>query len=384
MAGPAILGAVTDFGPILYWLIKKGRGVIEPIVTDPKRLSRIGDVIVWQGESGQKVVAGLASVAESQHRVEAAITKIESAQLGLSGSMQVVQGLSMATFGVTSLAAGFLLWRLASLDKRLNYLSRRIDDIEKRLEARDNALLAGSLDFLQQYENTGRRDKLDEALKRACDSAHTYAELVKHEAEARRRLPVLNYRGRRYMVSVLTVIQCMILEEDLKGASTRVEAEKPLLKQLVKATFQETVAKAPEIYLDPALARDGVTLELMAGVYEQLHHAGVVADQNLRTAAGLFEHLREPIYRFRKSMFSRVWSPVGKARTSCLTNLRYLIACVEDANRIESLRLLISESQNRGFSLRDLTDRIKKWLSDAPNSQAESSQLPPVLVYAFE
>jgi hypothetical protein len=380
---PAIVGPVTDLGPILYWLIKRGIDVVGPLMSDPKRLSRIGELIVWQGESGQQVVAGLASVSENQQRIERAIANIETTQLALSGSLDVVQGLSMATFGVTSLAAGFLLWRLKSLDNRLTQLAKRIDDIEERLEANDKAMLAGSLAFLCEYENKGRRDDLDRALDKARHSALTYADLVEHEIEGRRRLPVLNYRGRRYIMSLMTELQCMILREDHPEAVGRAEAEKPRLKRFVEATFQETVAKAPEVYLDPALAREGVTLELLASLYEQLQHAGVVTDRDLRDAAGLFEHLREPIYRSRRSMFSRVWSPVGKAKARCLANLRYLIASVEDANRIESIRLLIAESQKRGFSLRELSERIKAWRADASGGQAEPAG-SPILAYAFE
>jgi hypothetical protein len=82
MAAPAIiLGQLA--APLVPHLIRFGHEkavpAIEAILTDPGGFaSRVGDIVIWNGSHGQKVLAGLQTLGESQQRIEQAVTSIES------------------------------------------------------------------------------------------------------------------------------------------------------------------------------------------------------------------------------------------------------------------------------------------------------------------
>ena len=154
-AGP-IRHALKILGPVLIEVMKKWPQPEGP-VSNP--LGRIGDLLVWNSDRGKQVVAAIETLGESQRRIESAVSGIESTQLAMASTLGTVQALSMATFGITSLSAGFMVWRLHALNKRLDRLSRQVADIEARLDARDRALLDGSLSFLHEYERQLQNEK---------------------------------------------------------------------------------------------------------------------------------------------------------------------------------------------------------------------------------
>ena len=357
------LGMVPHSGHLWPWLIKiaveaakRIPDMIEKIEKLPDSLHRLGDLIVWEGPTGTKVIAGMSTFAESQQRIETAVSGIESAQLAMSSTLGTVQALSLATFGVTSLSAAFMVWRLRALNKRLDHLSRQVADIEARLDARDRALLDGSLNFLHEYERKNRASDLEQALIKARDSAATYGRLAGDESEGQKRLPVMNYYGRCYLLSLLTELRCMAFRDDNTEAVERVEKEKSRLHLLVDTTYQQTLAKAPELFLSPSLASSGVTFELMTDVYQQLQNAEVLKDVEIRDACDLFEHLRGRIFQEK----SRFWMPFHRAKTDCLHRLRYMISCVEDCNRIRSMGLLIQHAETSKVSLQNLSEQVQK------------------------
>jgi len=388
MAIPAsLLGILPHAAPVVPWIIEQAAPVIDEwkttygadamsMATD--KLVRMGDLIIWEGETGRHVVAGLANLGESQQRIESAVGAIEATQLSMAGTLGVVQSVGMATLGLTSITAGFMAWRLRALDKRLDKLASQIADIEVRLDAKDQGLLDSSLTFLTNYERNQRREDLESALGRASDSAHTYGNLVKDECDGKRRLPVLNYRGRRYLLSLLTELQCYILRGDSEHVAVRVLSEQTRLQQLVEANFRQTLANDPEQYLHPALSDAGVTLDLLTDLYQQLQNAKVVKDVDIRDASDLFEHLRQKIYRksWLKMPTFRDW------RKPLLERMRYLIAAVEDVNRIESLRLLVDHAQEKKSSVADLRCQIQDWITEM-SARQEPHRENPTLVYRF-
>jgi len=370
MAIPAsLLGVLPHAAPIVPWIIEQAAPAInewkstyggDVMTMAADKLVRLGDLVVWEGDTGRQVVAGLANLGDSQQRIETAVSAIESTQLSMAGTLGIVQSVTMTTFGVTSLSAGFMMWRLKALDKRLNTLATQIADIEARLDARDQGLLDSSLTYLNDYDRHQRPGDLEFALERARDSANTFGNLVDDECNGRRRLPVLNYRGRRYLLSLLTELQCSILRGDAEQTIHRVQNQQPRLQLLVEANFRQTLALDPEQYLHPALSDSGVTIELLTDLYRQLQNAKVVADIEIRDAADLFEHLRQRIYRksWLKLPQVRDW------RKPLLERLRYLIAAVEDVNRVESLRLLVDHAHKTGESIVDLRHQIHDWIKD--------------------
>ncbi len=64
---------------LMIWLAQKATTWVH--TEGPLQLRRMGDLIVWNSPQGQKVVAAVESLGESQHRIETAIAGIESAQL---------------------------------------------------------------------------------------------------------------------------------------------------------------------------------------------------------------------------------------------------------------------------------------------------------------
>ena len=361
--GPKIMEGAVDF------------------LRNPDLVSRFGDVIVWNGEKGQQVLVGLESLRDSTVRIENAVVGIEGAQLAMQGTLGVVQSVSIATLGVTSLSGGFMAWRLAALNRRLAHLSRRIDDVEGQIDAANKAHLRSSLQFLADYEKSGKEKDLDRSLGDARRAGNIYGQLAEDETDSRKmRLPVLNYRSRCYYLSLLVEAECLILQEQQVSAVQRLNDERKRLQRIARSTFSETIAKAPEAYLDPAMESDGVTLELITEVYRQARHAEAADDVEVNNAAEMFEHVRKDIYRRRGGLW-RTWRPVGNAKKRYLTRLRYLLACIEDTNRIHSLRLLMNEAEQRGAKLRELHDQVRAWRKEYP--QTEGSAEDRVLAYTF-
>lgn len=370
MAVPAsLLGLLPATSSVVPWVIEQATPVIDEWKTTysgdamamaSDKLVRIGDLIVWEGETGRHVVAGLANLGESQQRIESAVGAIEATQLSMAGTLGVVQSVGMATLGLTSITAGLMVWRLGALDKRLKSLATQITDIEANLHAKDQGLLSSSLTFLEKHEQKHKNEHLEVALQHANLSAHTFGHLVDDECDGKRRLPVLNYRGRRYLLSLLTELQCCILQNDSDQVIGRVKAEQPRLQQLVETNFRQTLTIDPEQYLHPALSDAGVTLDLLTDLYRQLQNANAVQDVDIRDASDLFEHLRQRIYRksWLKMPQVRDW------RKPLLERIRYLIAAVEDVNRIESLRLLVDHASKHGTDVTSIRSQIQKWIEE--------------------
>lgn len=388
MAVPlALLGVLPHAAPIVPWVIEQ----LGPTINELKmtyggdamamatdRLIRLGDLIVWEGETGRHVVAGLASLGDSQQRIESAVGAIEATQLSMAGTLGVVNAVTMTTLGVTSLSAGYMMWRLNALDKRLGLLATQVADIKAHLDAKDKGMLDSSLDFLHSYEKYQKAKDLHSALELASVSVHTLGTRVEDECSGPKRLSVLNYRGRRYLLALLTELQCHILEGYPDKVSMRVQAEQSRLKLLVEANFQQSLGVDPEQYLHPALKESGVTLDLLTDLYRQLQNARVVEDVKIRGAADLFEHLRQKIYRqswLQLPTFSDWKRPL-------LDRIRYLVAAVEDVNRVESLRLLVDHSAKTGSSVDDIRTRIEGWIQEIRNRPDVESQ-SDTIVFQF-
>lgn len=363
---------------LMIWLAQKATTWVQ--TEGPLHLRRMGDLIVWNSSQGQQVVAAVESLGESQHRIETAIAGIESAQLGLSSTLSVVQTLSVATLGVTCLSGLYMGYRLKAINTRLDRLSKQIADLHMRVDAQQRAVLENSVQYFQDFEHRGRRDDLDRSLEKARESAATWGRMVDNETEDQKRPAVLNAWGRWYALSLLVELQCIATsdpsEEGKQRVGKRINDEQERLRKFVATSYQETVAKAPEMFLHPSLRDCGVTLELLTDLYQQLEHAGALNQVEIRDAGDLFEHLRESIYAGSSSLLRRIFSPIGKAKQHCLEKLRYLIANVEDANRVLSLGLLV---QQKDVSYSGLCERLRTEVAAASQKTADGG----VLAYRF-
>jgi hypothetical protein len=351
-------------------------------------VTRIGDLIVWQGESGRRVLAGLSAVTESQARIEGAVSHLATAQATMAGTLGVVQAVSLATFGLTAFSSTFMAWRLKALNDRLTRVGERIRDLNLKVDATQAAEVTTALRFLSLFEQGHDPDDLDKALEKSTQSCAVFGRLASNEAsEDTKRLDVLNYRTRFYVLSLILELQCLVLRSHLDQAVNRIAEEQSMhIKTIASGTFQQAIGKQPELYLDPGLKAHGVTLDLLTVTYQKAHVAGLDGKE-VRDAGQMFEeHLREGVFTLRPSW--KFWKPGRRDRVARVERLRYLLACLEDVNRIEALRLLISDSRQKCFSLPDLAKRISELRkpeesAGSQRSNAEAEQSPQLLAFAF-
>jgi hypothetical protein len=123
-----------------------------------------------------------------------------------------------------------------------------------------------------------------------------YQNLVQSELSGRRRLIALNQCGRYYLLALTAQMRCLVLCNDLLGAQQRLEEEKPISSALAKVMFEDVLGKSPEVYLDPNLQGDQITLDLLAEIFHQGQQLEVVSGPAYRSAGHLFEQLRSRIY----------------------------------------------------------------------------------------
>ena len=135
------------------------------------------------------------------------------------------------------------------------------------------------------------------------------------------------------------------------------------LKDMVRVTFEEVIGETPEVYLDPGFQEHGLTLELLADVYLRAARMGAVPESQVGEAGELFERLRSKVYGAKGWFRTR-----SKARAALLVKFKYLLACLEDVERIESLRLRIAADLEGRGSFADL-ERIA---AEAGRAEPES------------
>jgi len=149
---------------------------LRDLLSDPAGMVvRVGETLVWSGPKGDKVIGLLEMAADSQQRIETAVNGIESAQLAMQGMLGVVQSVSIATLGITSLSGAFMAYRLQALNKRIETLERSIKDVEGKLDAQHKAHLKSSIQFLREYDDRpDDKAKLNRALDEARHAGNIY------------------------------------------------------------------------------------------------------------------------------------------------------------------------------------------------------------------
>ena len=382
MAAPAILGLIPATGRQLFALllqegITRGLPYVQRLAQDPSgTVSRIGDVLVWNGANGQHVLAGLASFSEGQARIEQVVNHIDAVQLGISHTLGVMHTLSIATLGVTSLTGAFMVWRLQSLNKRFDKLAEAIKDVDDNLDAQNKAHLHKAVQKLREFEDQTDSAALTAASNEGQDAANIYGELAWKEATRKQpRIEVLNYRSRCYLLGLMAELQSRILLDQLPAAITRVNDEKPRLQSIAKSTFEAVIRGRPEYYLRADMAKEGVTLDLMSELYQQARHAGAIASPEVESAGQLFEHCRAKGIAGGGSWLFR------KDSKQDAVQLRYLMACLEEINRIDGLRLLMAEAHEKKASVPGLREKVREWWKEKVGTATDTPDA--VVAYAL-
>jgi hypothetical protein len=327
--------------------------------------TRLGDLIVWRGSSGQKVLLGLQSLTESQARIQQAVTSIETAQLATNAALGSLHLLACANLGITALTGGFMLWRLEALNKRFDKLAIQIQDLDDKLDAQNKSHLRTAVQNLRDYDDKPDPATLREAKNRAQNAANIYGELTANETRRKEpRLDVLNYQGRCYLFSLVTELRARLLEESPDQVINRVDGELGRIHSLAKVTFKQAIGDSPAPFLEPETKAEGITLDLITEIYQQACHLKAFEDKPIRNHSEMFEYARS-----KGRSFSLFGGPDAKDLSK---RLKYLIACFEDIGRVESLKLMAEtiKSSSMNFAaiqadLRALQDRQKSTPSEA-------------------
>ena len=359
---------------LLRYAHQKAIPAITDVLSDPSGYaSRIGDLLVWNGSSGQHVLAGLQTLEENEKRIEGAVTSIEAAQTATSSAVGALQTVGMATLGITSLTGGLMLWRLNALNKRFDRLSQQVQDLDDNMEANNKAHLRTAIQELRAYDD-GDAPCLQNAMGEAQHAVNIYSELVDKEAGARQpRLDVLNYRGRCYLLSLLTYLRTRMLEEKPDQVIVWFDQEQKRLENLAKATFVRTIRDSPAPFLASATKEEGVSLDLMTEIYQHAGRLGAFTETEIRTSSDMFEYCRAKGISGRPTF---KWT-LGDKPKELSRRLKFLMACFEDIGRVESLKLLAKKIKSSSIGFTDLQTELRTW------QDKEKGSHPPESVFAY-
>lgn len=379
MSAPPItlLGQIA--APLFPHLIRFAREraiqTITEVVGDPAGYAtRIGDVVVWNGSAGQKVLAGLQSLGDSQIRIEQAVTSLEGAQIATNGALGAMNAVASATLGVTTLTGALMIYRLNALNKRFDRLSQQVKDLEDTLDAQNKAYLRKAVQKLREFDDSGDAGLLLDAKNDAQTAAAIYGQLTDKEAKAQTpRLEVLNYRGRCYLVSLMTEMRARLLQNNPTEAVARFNEERSTIESFAKSTFAHAIADSPAEFLAHATREEGISLELLTEVYQHAQRLGAFSDAEIRTPADMFEYCRA------KGIAGKAvgWWPFGAGPKDLSKRLKYLMACFEDIGRVEALKLIASEIKSSDTSLTRLQADLQSW------QKREEGSHPPEAVFAY-
>src|SRR5207244_2452749 len=118
----------------------------------------------------------------------------------------------------------------------------------------------------------------------------------------------------------------------------------------------------------PSLQARGVTLELLTEVYRQAHLAGAIADGNFRNASQMFEHFRPKICGLRSVLEAITYS--SATVDGMVLRLKTLMVCLEEVNRMESLRMRLAHAREGNYSLLELEQEIRRHAgANSPDSE---------------
>ena len=367
--------------PLLPHLLRFAHQKVIPAITDVLSdpsgyASRLGDLVVWNGSSGKTVLAGLQSLGENQIRIEQAVTSIEGTQIAMNATLGSMQMVACATLGITSLTGALMLWRLEALNKRFDRLSKQVQDLEDTLDAQNKAHLRNAVQKLREYDSTGDRPTLTTAKNEAQTAANIYGQLAYKETTAKSpRLEVLNYRGRCYLLSLLTELRARLLEESLSEAVSRFDEERSTIESLAKATFVRAIGESPATFLAAATKEEGVSLDMMTEIYQHAQRLGAFTEAEIRTSSDMFEFCRSKGISGRPT----IRLPFAEKPRDLSKRLKYVMACFEDIGRVESLKLLAGHIKKASIPFTALQTELRTWQDKEKGNHPEES----VFAYSF-
>jgi len=150
-----------------------------------------------------------------------------------------------------------------------------------------------------------------------------------------------------------TELRTRLLSEQPAEAIARFSEEKKTIVQFARATFDTAIGKNPSAFLSDNMKVQGTTFDLITEIYQSAQRIGAFTEAQIRNASDMFEYCRSEGIA-GKSMFK--WGSM-QATQALTGRLRYLMACLDDIGRAESLKLLADELRTKGVSFKDIQEQ---------------------------
>lgn len=379
---PALLFA-GQFGPDLAaWFLANSdrlgdafarmtRPVMTALTDSSASIDRIGSVLVAQ-QNGQQEVLGLLHLHSAKlDGIGAAIDGLGAGQAALADSIGILSSLSMIGLGVAVLSQIHLMCQFNALTNRIKTIDARVRSIQDMLVQEHRAKLSRGLDDLGKAQGVATSDPaaasryLFDARLSLAGSRASYAEqLLGHLTAPHSGETVYRWMLARHLVTATLgeATSHLRLNQPQQAVET-IRAGAGVLRRHAAEVFARTIASKPTHFLMPALKQHGITLESLGELYRQAGLAGVPGDDGRRTAAELFESLREQM--------GRACDPVlWKERTVQRLRAEWTeaSAAVEDVNRLQGVALAV---QTYHSSKRPLEELAADILNQLKSERAE-------------
>ncbi len=339
-------------------------------------IRRVGNTIVFgQSDGGPKILAFIEQTAPRIAHIEHAVEGLQAGQLALSSSLATLEKLSMVTLGLTALTPLVLSVQFGALNRRLTVLQKQIAALTGKFTAAQVAKLTAGLKlleqgeaFLQAQQQTNAHHRLRAALPLCLQSMQFFSQLLGNELNQQ---PVqreeVRLLTRHLSVALLGVASCQIGLEQDQSAFGQSCKELDLLRQATSWVFRDCIGGDPAPYLMPPMGQYHVTLEFMAGLYQQARDAGAVDPAQDSSAARWFEDHRNALFRVRKPRFG-----AQRYFQTLAVRLQEAVAAVEEINRVVGLQRLVEEVRASGRTMLSVREEYRQRSPQEPADQEEA------------
>jgi len=346
-------------------------------------LDRIGDVIKVSF-GNEKLLVGMEQLSENSRRVEQVIKGVQASQIQIAQGMGALQTMSLVGMGMTGVTSAMLLMRLNLVEKYCRETLRLVKRLVVDAEVDKLARLKNGLSLLIRFEEGGRKEfgLAQDATSTCNTSANTFSQLLRSAlADPKLGFPAINHYRRCLLLALLGEVRGLLIEEKAKYALDRLKDEKPVFEETSKRMFDDVLGKGPERFLEPWFSRQQVTLDVLTDVWQQARLAGAVDPASTaESPSEVFERLRGKIFRYS-------WRPIfsmrGKPAERELEKLKYLMACLEETNRVEAVRLRIESALQQKQSLLELESDLSRIQRNVRSADSETEQNQSFLAYVI-
>jgi hypothetical protein len=348
-----------QFDPVLQRLGGPG-GFAQAAFANPGgALRRVGNALVFgQADGGERVLAFIEQTSPRVEAIEQAVGGLQAGQAALSSSLASLQAVSMVSLGLTALTPIVLVAQFKALKRRLDALEVKFDAafIAKLRTGLD--LVRQGQDFLEAQDCNNAHNRLTAALPFCLETMKYFSELLGGQLNQRKvNREEVQLLARHLAVAIAGVASCQIGLEQDQHAFAQSGQELDLLRQAARWVFHELVARDPASYLLPEMRQHGVTLDSLAGLFQQARDAGALGPAQDASPSGWFEEHRQALVRASARvprLRKKSWYDALKGQ------LQQAVAAVEETNRVVGLSRLVEQVRTSGRSTLAVTAEYKR------------------------